>query len=283
MMRSEGSFVGYGDDPVYFRYWQPDEKPKAVLLIVHGAGEHSGRYQYMATYFTDLGFAVAALDHPGHGKSAGEYGHINSLNDLVETVSKFHDQLIRDFTDIPFFIIGHSMGGLVTSLYLLKRQHDFAGCVLSGPAIRSEIEPGFMQFLTIRFLSALAPRTKVLQLDARGVSRDPKVVAEYEADPLVNHSKMSARMVYELFSGMERVQSQAPQISIPILIMHGEADLLTAPDGSRELYSAVTSKDKTLKMYPQLYHEIFNEPERMDVLFDLKHWLDERLAKQASV
>ncbi|MEM6582799.1 MAG: lysophospholipase [Pseudomonadota bacterium] len=277
MKHSEGSLVALRNQSVYFQYWLPDVKPKALLLIVHGAGEHGGRYQHVAAHFAQLGFAVAALDHPGHGKSEGQYGHIERLDELVETVSIFHDQLIREFVGIPCFMIGHSMGGLIASLYLLKRQHDLAGCVLSGPAVKSEIEPGFMQFLTIRFLSAFAPRAKVLQLDARGVSRDPKVVAEYEGDPLVNHSKMSARMVYELFSGMERIQGQAQQISLPILIMHGEADLLTAPDGSRELYNGVSSKDKTLKMYPELYHEIFNEPERMDVLSYLEQWLNQRL------
>jgi alpha-beta hydrolase superfamily lysophospholipase len=170
------------------------------------------------------------------------------------------------------------MGGLISSLFLLQHQQEFTGCVLSGPAIQTEIEPPYLQLLLIRCLSLLAPGMGVLQLDASGVSRDPAVVAAYLEDPLVNHGKMSARMVAELFGAMHRVQAEAGQITLPLLLLHGGADVMTAPGGSRFLYEHVSSPEKHLKIYPGLYHEIFNEPEYETVLADMLAWCDQRLA-----
>ena len=129
----------------------------------------------------------------------------------------------RRFPGLPQMLVGHSMGGLISSLYLLRHQQDLAGCVLSGPAIKTDIEPAYLQLLLIRCLSAVAPGTGVLQLDASGVSRDPAVVANYVNDPLVNHGKMSARMVAELFRSMRQIQAEAGAITLPMLLLHGGA------------------------------------------------------------
>lgn len=274
----EGKFNGARGLSVYFQVWQPETPPRAVVLIVHGAGEHSARYQPLARYFTAQGYAIATLDHPGHGKSEGRYGHVERFEDLLGTLEVFQRQLAVEFADLPCILVGHSMGGLISSLYLLQHQRDFAGCVLSGPAIKTGIEPGFLQMLLIRCMSVVAPRAGVLQLDPNGVSRDPAVVADYVNDPLVNHGKMSARMVAELFSNMQRLQAAAPAITLPLLLLHGEADSMTAPEGSRFLYETAGSTDKTLKIYPGLFHEIFNEPERQQVFADVLSWCDQRLA-----
>jgi alpha-beta hydrolase superfamily lysophospholipase len=277
MRWTEGKLNGARGLSVYFQVWQPETPPKAVLLIVHGAGEHSARYQPLARYCTARDYAVATLDHPGHGKSEGHYGHIQRFEDLLGTLDIFQRQLAVEFAEVPFFLVGHSMGGLVSCLHLLQHQRDFAGCVLSGPAIKTEVEPGWLQMLLIRCLSVVVPRAGVLQLDASGVSRDPAVVADYANDPLVNHGRMSARMVAELFSSMQRLQSAAPAITLPLLLLHGGEDSMTTPEGSRFLYETVGSADKTLKIYPGLFHEIFNEPERQQVFADVLSWCDQRL------
>jgi alpha-beta hydrolase superfamily lysophospholipase len=132
--------------------------------------------------------------------------------------------------------------------------------------------------LLIRCLSVLAPRAGALQLDAAGVSRDPAVVADYVSDPLVNHGKMTARMVAELFSGMHRIQAEAGAITLPMLLLHGGADAMAAPEGSRYLYDHIGSVDKTLEIYPGLFHEIFNEPEHEAVFADMLAWCDQRSA-----
>lgn len=277
MEHSQGTFKGISDMSVYYQYWRPEGAPRAVVLVVHGAGEHSARYQHVAELFTARGYAVAALDHPNHGKSDGTYGHVRRFDDFVQTLAIFHRRVKSEFPETPQILLGHSMGGLISSLYLLQQQKDFLGCVLSGPAIKTEIEPGRLQMMLIRLLSALAPKTGVLQLDASGVSRDQSEVDKYVNDPLVNHGKMTARMVAELFVAMAIIQENADKISLPMLLLHGEADSMTSAEGSRFLHQRISSEEKTLKIYPGLYHEIFNEPERDQVLAEVLDWCDARL------
>jgi alpha-beta hydrolase superfamily lysophospholipase len=274
---SEGSFAGAGNLSIYYQYWIPESVPKGVFLVVHGAGEHSDRYRPLAGHFTRHGYAVAALDHPGHGKSEGRYGHVDRFEDFVSTLDIFQRRVMADFPGLPLILLGHSMGGLISSLYLLRNQQAFIACVLSGPAIKTDIEPGYLQLLLIRCLSTLAPRVGVLRLDAAGVSRDPEVVAAYVSDPLVNHNKMTARMVAELFTGMQQAQAQAARISLPLLLLHGGADLMTSPDGSRFLYEHAGSADKALEIFPGLFHEIFNEPEHEAIFAKVLQWCDKRL------
>jgi len=170
------------------------------------------------------------------------------------------------------------MGGLITSNYLLRHQTDFVGGILSGPAITTELQPGRVQMLLLRLLALLLPRVGMLKLNADGISRDPEVVRKYIEDPLVFHGKMSARMLRELFVGMSAIQTGAVRITLPMLILHGGADVMTAPDGSRFLYEHISSIDKTLKIYPGLYHEILNEPERAEVLAQMLDWVEMRLS-----
>ncbi len=277
MNHRDGSFEGARGQSIYYRYWTPETAPRGVILLVHGAGEHGDRYQYFAGRCCNAGLAVAALDHVGHGKSDGDYGHMERFEDHLDNLDSFRQQVAQDFPGQPLVLVGHSMGGLISACYLLEHQAHFAACALSGPAIKTDLEPGFIQTTLIRLLWKLAPRMGALQLDAAGVSRDPAVVEAYQQDPLVNHGKMSARFVSELFNAMGRVQAEAGKIDLPLLLLHGEADVMTAPSGSRYLHEAVSSSDKTLKLYPELYHEIFNEPERDEVIDELLAWLDTRL------
>jgi alpha-beta hydrolase superfamily lysophospholipase len=275
MKHSDGRFTGAGQRSIYFQFWTPDANPKAMLLLVHGAGEHSGRYQAFAEFFTAHNYAVAALDHHGHGKSDGQRGYVSAFEDYVYDLRQLHQQLDAK---LPIFLVGHSMGGLIASLYLAQQQRNFVGGVLSGAAITTDLQPGKGQMLLLRLLATLVPRLGMLKLDAAGVSRDLEVVRQYVADPLVFHGKMTARMVRELFNGMQQIQNDAARIALPVLILHGGADVLTSPQGSRYLHQHVSSNDKTLTIYPGLYHEIFNEPERETVLQQVLNWCDARLA-----
>jgi alpha-beta hydrolase superfamily lysophospholipase len=275
MKHTDGRFTGAGQHSIYFQCWTPDSAPKAMLLLVHGAGEHSGRYQSFAQFFTAHNYAVAALDYQGHGKSEGRPGFVDAFADYLDDLALLQQQLDAR---LPTFLVGHSMGGLIASLYLAQQERNFIGAVLSGAAITTELKPGKLQMLLLRLLAVLAPRLGVLKLDAAGVSRDPEVVREYVEDPQVFHGKMSVRMVRELFGGMEQIQQDAARIALPLLILHGGEDVLTSPQGSRYLYQHVSSRDKTLTIYPGLYHEIFNEPERAEVLQQVLDWCDARLA-----
>ncbi|MCL4149696.1 UNVERIFIED_CONTAM: hypothetical protein GTU68_016451, partial [Idotea baltica] len=186
MNHEDGNFTGSRGRSIYFQVWQPDGPLRAVVLLAHGAGEHSNRYCHVAEFFTTNGFALMALDHNGHGKSEGTRGHVLAFEDYLQDLCVLQKKAGEQFAGTPLFLLGHSLGGLIASRYLLEHQKDFVGCVLSGPAIKTELEPGFVQMTIIRVLSVLLPKTGILQLDAAGVSRDPEVVRDYQQDPLVH-------------------------------------------------------------------------------------------------
>ncbi len=276
MKHSEGTFTVNGCS-IYFQYWVPESDPRAVMLVVHGAGEHSGRYDRLAEYCAARGYAVAALDHPGHGRSEGQRVHVQRFDDYLRALEHFHARVKSDFQGVPQFLLGHSLGGLISSHYLLAHQQDFVGCVLSGPAIKTDIEPGLVQTWLIRTLSLVYPTAGVLQLDASGVSRDEAEVERYLNDPLVYNGKLSARLVSELFGAMGEIHTLAAGIQLPLLLLHGGDDAMASPEGSRLLHDRVSSQDKSLKIYPGLYHEIFNEPEHPEIFKELLDWCDARL------
>lgn len=282
MQHREGDLKGAGDAQIHYKMWLPEQAPRALIVLVHGAAEHSGRYQRFAEHFLQHGYATAALDHIGHGRSEGQPGFISNFSEYVETLDRFVNFLVQELPGVPRVLLGHSMGGLISACYLIQNQEAFVGCVLSGPAIKTDLQPPLWQRLLIQFFSLVAPRMGVLQLDASGVSRDPLEVQQYLDDPLVYGGKLSARKVSQLFAAMEWVHEQVADIRLPILLMHGEADTLTSPSGSRFLFEHVSSEDKTLKIYPGLYHEIFNEPERLQVFADLQAWLDQRLDRRGT-
>lgn len=280
-MKPAEGWLAQGPDPaatrLHRRSWQPDGGVRAALLLVHGLGEHGGRYVHVAEFLTGSGFAVHALDLVGHGKSGGTPGHVERFAEYLDGVGELLAYVREQHPGVPVFLVGHSMGGLISALFLLRDQSSFAGCVLSGPLIRSDAEPPRPLLGINRLLSAIVPKLGMLSLDATAVSRDPAVVEKYLSDPLVHHGKISSRLVHEMFVAMYAITDRADAIRLPILIMHGEADRLTSPAGSELLYRKIGSTDKTLKIYPGLYHEIFNEPERDEVLAELRAWLEARL------
>ena len=259
---------------LYYQYWMPEHSPKALLLLIHGLGEHSSRYHPMANYFVERGFGVYALDHKGHGKSNGTAGFIDRFSDYQDGVSALFNVIKQEHPQIPVFLVGHSMGGLISAQFLLHHQVCFSGCILSAPAIIPADDPTTLQQVIIKLLSQYLPRLGVIRLDANGVSRDPEVVENYISDPLVYHGKLSARLAYELFTAMDTLIANAESIVIPMLIMHGKADSLAAVEGSELLHNRIGSIDKSLLLYNNLFHEIFNEPEQGQVFADMEKWLE---------
>ena len=266
-----------GTSHLYQQSWLPDDETRASLLLAHGLGEHSGRYQHVARHCTARGFAIYALDHYGHGKSDGHKGHVQKFSVYLDGVSALLDRIKQEQPDKPVFLVGHSMGGLIAATYLLTNQADFVGCVLSGPALRTDAAPPGIVIAFNRLLSILVPTAPVIQLDASAVSRDPKVVQTYMNDPLVFHGKYTSRLVSEMTATMNDTLARAADIRLPVMLMHGEEDALTSPAGSREMFENAGSEDKTLKTYPGLYHEIFNEPEQDQVMSDMSDWLEAHL------
>jgi acylglycerol lipase len=280
MKHQEGTFKGVRDADIYYQYWLPEDEPKAVLLIVHGLAEHSGRYMNVVNHFVPLGYGVYGLDHLGHGRSDGTRVYVERFEDYTDTLKIYSDMVRQWQPDKPFFLVGHSMGGLIGALYLLDHQAELAGAVLSGPCVKVPDNVSPVTVLLGRLLSALMPRAELLGLEAEGVCRDPAVVEAYVNDPLVHTGKTTARLAAELLKAMARVTAEATRITLPILLVQGSADRLVDPHGAQMLYDTASSGDKQIEIYEGFYHEVFNEPEHNQVLRDVETWLEAHLGSQ---
>jgi acylglycerol lipase len=279
MKHEEGFFKGVRDNRIYYQYWLPEDETKAVLLVVHGLAEHSGRYMNLVHHFLPLGYAVYAFDHLGHGRSDGQRVYVERFTDFTDTLTLFR-KMIRDWQkDKPVFLVGHSMGGLIGALYLLDHQKELAGAVLSGPAVKIPDNIPAVTIFLGKALSVLAPRLGLIAPpEASGVSRDPAVVQAYETDPLVYRGKMTPRLGSEMLKVMRCVATESSRITLPLLILQGSADRLVDPSGAQMLHNRVASPDKRIILYEGLYHEVFNEPEHDQVLKDVETWLEAHLA-----
>lgn len=258
----------------YFRHWPLTENCRGYIMLVHGLGEHCERYQALAEYANKAGYGVYSMDLPGHGQSPGKRGHIDRFEEFDSAAMQLHDRIKEAAGDLPIYLVGHSMGGLIASHLLLNHQSLFAAAVLSGAAIKSPQTPPAFQVAILRFLSFITPKLGVMTLDASGISKDPEVVDVYMKDPLVNKGKLSARMAAELFGAMDLAQTRAAEITLPLCLLHGSNDVMTAPEGSELLHERISSENKKLTIYPGLFHEIFNEPEHEQVFADMIAWLN---------
>ena len=273
MNHPEGYFKGVQGANLYYQGWLPEGRSVAVVLIVHGLAEHSGRYGNVVDHFVPLGYAVYGFDHPGHGRSDGPRAYVERFQDFLAPLQVFLGR-IRDWQpETPIFLVGHSLGGLISAAYLLDQPDEPVGAILSAPSVKMPGSVSPLTLMTGKVLSALLPRLGLVRLEAEGVSRDPAVVLAYRQDPLVFTGKITARLGTELLQAMGRVLAEARKIRRPLLILQGAADKLVDPRGAQVLFDRVGSVDKTIKVYQGLYHEVFNEPEHDQVLGDVEKWL----------
>jgi len=273
MEHIEGNFKSVRNTNIYYQAWLPAGDVKAVLLVVHGLGEHSGRYMNVVNHFVPLGYAVYGLDQIGHGRSDGAREIIESFEDFTDTLT-IYLKMVKDWQkDKPVFLLGHSLGGAIVSYYLLDHQADFKGAVISAPTVKVGDSISALTITMSKVLSKIAPKMGVLALDATTISKDSEVVQAYVNDPLVFHGKTPARMGAEMLSAMQRISTEAGKITLPFIVIQGGEDKLVDPAGAQMLYDMASSTDKTIKIYPGLYHEVFNEPERDIVFKDVETWL----------
>ncbi|GAB4529233.1 MAG: alpha/beta hydrolase [Anaerolineae bacterium] len=258
-------------------HWLPPHEPKAVILLVHGVHEHSGRYTHVADALNTAGYAVYALDHRGHGRSSGQRGYFASLEQVVDDLEIYYRQIRASHPDKKIFVYGHSMGSLVSHMFLMRHQSEIAGWISSGTPIDLDTAVPGALLPILQVANRLIPQVALIPLGAEGVSQDPQEVQEYVEDPLNVVGRVRVRSVAELVTQGQKMRAALGDLRVPMLIMHGTADPITPPAGSRTMMERAASTDKTLKLYEGFYHEVHNEPEQQRVFNDMIAWLDAHL------
>ncbi len=276
---STGELAANDGVTIFYRQYQA-ESERARMVIAHGLGEHSGRYGNVIERVLPKGISVWVPDHRGHGRSGGPRGHVLNfeqyLTDLRETV----DLAKKDMpVAMPCFLLGHSMGGLIALYFALRYPDLLDGLVASSPCLGMVIEVPPVKRVLGSFMSSVWPAmTMGNGLDPTKISRDPAVVSAYENDPLV-HDRVSARFFTELLAAIESVNQQAATLNVPVLMQVADEDYLVNPLSSKQFFEKLTLKDRTLHVYDDAYHEIYNAPQdqKKRVLDDLEDWLVERM------
>ncbi|HSV38076.1 MAG TPA: lysophospholipase [Nocardioidaceae bacterium] len=273
MEHRDGTFTGASGGESYWQAWLP-ERPKAVIVFAHGVSEHTGRYEYVGERLVAGGYALYAIDHHGHGKSAGTPGNVDRFSYVIEDLHTLRLMAVDAHPGVAVFVMGHSMGGLVALDYLTtKSQAGVAGLVLTGAAVDPTVGSKLERMLA-PLISRLAPNLALVDIGSNDISRDPDIVTTYQNDPLVYNGKIRARTGAEALAAVGRVTTRMGSLTLPALVMHGTDDKIVSPSGSNLVYESIRSKDKTLKLYDGLYHEILNEPEKDTVIDEILAWLD---------
>jgi acylglycerol lipase len=270
----EGMFKTNDGLNLYEQRWQPGKQPKAVIVIIHGYAEHSGRHVHVADYLVNHGYTVETFDLRSHGRSEGKNTHIRSFDEFLSDVDLFLKRVKERHPNKNLFLLGHSMGGTIAVLFAITRKPDLKGIILTGATLKisDEISPFLVRISSI--LGKLVPKLPTIKIDCNAISRDPEVVKKYDNDPLVYRGGIPARTGAEFTRATKLIQKQMEFVTLPLLILSGTADRLSDPEGSKQLYEQAQSKDKTLKLYDGFYHEILNEPEKKKVLADIVEWLE---------
>ena len=282
MKSSEDYFYTIDGLRLYYQHWLPESprSPQALLVIVHGLGEHSHRYRNVIDALVPKNIGVATFDLRGHGRSEGKRGHILFFRQYLLDLQQFLN-VSRALHPEPcrFFLLGHSLGGLIVLRYCLdfEKTEFLSGVIASGPAIGVRMQvPAYKKMLAKTF-SALIPVMRFQnEVHPELLSRDPAVVEGYLSDPLV-HQQVTARFYTETVHVMEEVRRNISQLRLPVLFLQGDEDHLINPQSTVQAFNRIQFKDKTLKVYPGNLHEVFNDLDKERVIEDMYHWMQKHL------
>ena len=256
----------------YFQGWEPETSPRAVVCLVHGLGEHTGRYAHVAAALNDAGYAVLGCDLRGHGKSGGPRGHTPSYDTLMDDTGRLLDEAAQRYPGKPRFLYGHSLGGNLVLNYALKRKPQLAGVVATSPLIRTTNPAPAVKITLGKLMYKLQPgMTMANGIPLDSLAHDPEIGRAYANDPLV-HNKISARLALDMLQAGEWALAHAAEFPLPLLLVHGSADEITSAAATQEFAGKVRG-DCTLKIWDGFYHETHNEPEKAEVLGFMIDWL----------
>jgi len=275
--RTERSFDGVNGVRIVYDVWTPDTEPRGVVVLSHGLGEHARRYDHVAQRFGEAGLVTYALDHRGHGRSGGKRVMVRNIAEYTGDFGSLVNTATAENPGLKRIVLGHSMGGGIVFTYGVDHPDDYDLMVLSGPAVAAQTGVSPVKILLGKAVGSLLPNLPIEELDDNAVTRDPQMLAAYRNDPLVHHGKIPAGIAKALVLVGETMPQRARALTAPLLVVHGAEDHLVPASGSERLVECVGSSDVHLKVYPELYHEVFNEPERQRVLDDVTTWIEARL------
>ena len=267
-----GTFAGFGGLNLFYQTWRPADR-RAVLVNLHGLGDHSGLYPALAAHFPPRGIALYAYDMRGNGRSPGQRAFVRSWREFREDLNAFLTQVRQWEANLPLFVLGNSLGGLVVLDYALEHPGEVGGVIAAAPPLGRLGVPPVLMALG-RVMSRIVPRFSLqVGMDLTGLARDPAVIETVLADPYF-HRRGTARLSTEVTAAIARVQGSAERLSVPLLILHGSDDRMVPPDGSREFIAKVRHPDQRLKEYPGGYHGLFADINAAEVLGDVERWVD---------
>lgn len=256
--------------------WGARPEPNAILLFAHGMLEHAGRYADWGEEMARRGWTVIAVDHAGHGQSDGERIWVDRLSDLIDDFNEVADRIKGFFPETPLFLVGMSMGGGIVIQTALRRQGnpgEASGLILVAPALRAHprLFPWLRPFA--KLIDRIAPRWRLVKPGTKGLTRNPDVIEAFRSDPYVFHGRMTVHYGVENIRALKINRACAEKLTLPILALQGSGDLITDPAGPPEFVKKSPSTDKTIRVYPDLCHDLLHEPEKMDVIEDMDKWL----------
>jgi acylglycerol lipase len=261
---------------LYSQGWEPETTPQAIILLVHGLGEHSSRYEHVAAFFSAASFATLTYDLRGHGKSEGQRGHTPSFEAFMADIDLLFSEADRRYGSQARFLYGHSLGGILVLNYTLKRKPRVAGVIATSSGLRTAIQDQKLKMAFAKAAASILPTMSMpTGLDANTISRDPAVVQAYKDDPLV-HGLASLSAAKSLTESIDWAFQHASEFQAPLLLVHGTVDKLAYPRGSQEFASLVKG-DCTLKLWEGLAHETHNEPEKEQVLAYTLEWMRSKM------
>lgn len=272
-----GSFVGLHGTKLFEQSWHPGGKTKAVIVIHHGLKSHSEHYAGFAERATGLGYGVYAYDMRGHGRSEGPRATLDDFEDLVTDLDTFLKKVQEREPNLPIFLVGHSAGGAVATLYVEERRPPHpkvAGLVLLAPGLR--VEQPLPVVAAVPLTSATNPNFPAVDTPNELFSRDPAQKKAMDDDPLIYQSPGPARTAGGLFGAIEKVWMHPEAVDVPLLGLHGTGDKITDPRGTAELVARAGTRDKKLLLYKGLFHDLMHEPEKDQVQDDIFAWLKAR-------
>ena len=278
---NESSFNGVGGLNIATYSWRPEGEPRGVVAIVPGFNSHSGYYNWVAEQLVADGLAAYSVDLRGRGRSDGERFYVASFDEYVSDVAGLIEMAKSENTGVPVFLLGHSAGGVISCLYTAEHQDELAGLICESFAF--EVPAPDFALAALKGLAHVFPHAHVVKLKNEDFSRDPAAVEKMNGDPLIAHETQPTQTMAELARADQRLKGEFPEITIPVLILHGTADKATKYQGSQLFYDTAGSTDKTLKLYEGHFHDLLNDVDKELVITDIKNWIDARIpAKTAA-